>query len=93
MVFDEEPVVVKSGRYSVGKRVQVFRPGNELGKLGEIEDVLREGDAELPEDGRIDPRNEVFQILATRTIEVERCKRTEHNTIVGERGRTCTSTD
>ena len=90
MVLDGEPVVGNPERRSMGQRDQVLCPRNELGQLGDIEDRLRERHDELPEDGRIDPRNEVFQILA-RTIEFERCKRTENDAGVGERGRVCTS--
>jgi hypothetical protein len=44
-----------------------------------------EGYDELPEDGRIDPRNEVFQILA-RAFESKRFERTENDAGVGGRG-------
>jgi len=86
VVLGGERFVVKPDRRSMGQRAQVFFPGNEVGQLGEIEDALRERHLELPEDGRIDPRHEVFKILA-RTIEFERCERTENNASVGGRGR------
>ena len=82
MVLDGEPFGGNPDRRSMRQRVETICPGNKLGQLGDIEDRLTERYDELPEDGRIDPRNEVFQILA-RTTEIEPCKRTENNAGVG----------
>jgi hypothetical protein len=83
MVLDGEPFGGKSDRRSMGRRVEAICPGNKLGQLGDIEDRLTERYDELPENGRIDPRDEVLQILA-RTTEFEPCKRRDNNAGVGD---------